>query len=207
MLPLVITSYDHILHAYVKSGVVDYAAIARPAPKAALERFLKAAEKADVKAEGDAKAQQATWINVFNALVIDSVVAGNEPSLPKFFHADVYQVFGKAYTLDALRVQALKEPRAVFALVPGAVGGPPLRSEAYIGKRLDTQLEDQAHLFLNDTSKNVFKKPVAKVSPLFSWAKTPQAVIAKYAPTVAQPWVAKAKLSYGSFDWKLNGKR
>jgi hypothetical protein len=203
----VLTSYDHILHAYVKGGVVDYAAIARPAPRAALDRFLKAVGTADVKAEGDAKAQAAAWINVFNALVIDSVVAGNDPALPKFFKADVFPVFGKTYTLDAVRTQALKEPRAVFALSPGAVGGPALRSEVYLGKRLDAQLEDQAHAFLNDATKNAFKKPIARVSPVFQWCKTPQALIAEYAPTVARPWVARAKLSFGTFDWKLNGKR
>ncbi|MDB5099395.1 MAG: hypothetical protein JWM80_3816 [Cyanobacteria bacterium RYN_339] len=200
------TSYDHILHAYVKAGVVDYASISRPAPRAALERFLKTVGSADLVAEGDAKAQNAAWINVFNALVIDSVVAGNDPAIPKFFKVDSYQVFGKDVTLDAVRKQALKEPRAVFALTPGAIGSPKLRSEVYVGAHLDAQLEDQARGFLGDPKRNQFTKPTAHLSPIFSWFGTPREVLVKYAPVAAKAWLPKAKVSYGSFDWHLNGK-
>jgi hypothetical protein len=207
MLPLVITSYDHILHAYVKAGAVDYAAISRPAPRAALERFLKAAGTADVAAEGDAKAQTAAWINVFNALVIDSVVAGNQPAMPAFFHKDTYQVFKQSYTLDALELQILKEPRNIFGLCRGAKGSPHLLGQAYVGKHLDAQLDEQARGFLADPTANQFKKPEARLSPIFTWRKTPRALIAKYVPAAVKPWFPKAKIVDGKFDWALNGKR
>src|SRR5205823_1505508 len=100
-----------------------------------------------------------------------------------------------------------KDPRAAFALTPAAVGGPKLRSEIYTGAKLDDQLDAQAHAFMNDATHNQFKKPTARVSPLFQWYKTPRPVLVKYAPTAALPWLSTAKLTYTTFDWHLNGKR
>jgi hypothetical protein len=56
------------------------------------------------------------------------------------------------YGLDEIEQDIIRkrfqEPRIHFALVCAAMGCPPLRSEAFVGGRLEAQLDDQARGFL-----------------------------------------------------------
>jgi len=68
---------------------------------------------------------------------------------------------GKVRSLDNIEHTMLRnefnEPRIHFALVCAAVSCPALRNEAYVAKRLDSQLDAKADRFLSDPERNRFE--------------------------------------------------
>jgi hypothetical protein len=113
-----------------------------------------------------------------------------------------------------------RDARIHVALVCAAVGCPPLRSEAYIGERLDAQLDEQARRFLGQPEKNRVDVTTRTVhgSPIFTWyhedfggdLRGVGAFWARYVP----PGPAQDLLRSGDFrwldteyDWSLNIKR
>ena len=100
---------------------------------------------------------------------------------------------------------------------------PMLREEAYVGHRLERQLEEQAVRFLSDRSRNRFARggPGAgtlQVSKIFDWYKEhfePRAAyFARYSRLLAddadgQSLIAqgKAPLGFVEYDWALNDVR
>jgi len=109
--------------------------------------------------------QLAFWINAYNAYTIRLINKHGEResirNINKTFGVvkaygpwkeKLARVGGRAYGLDEIEQNIIRprfrEPRIHFALVCAAMGCPPLRSEAYVGSRLDEQLDDQARTFL-----------------------------------------------------------
>jgi len=154
-------TFDALLHAHVRNGMVDYDAFAG-APEFA--SYLKQLAAFDPTTLSQAE-QVAFWINAYNAYTIQLVNAHHEResirNINKSFgfiraygpwKEKLAVVGGKAYGLDEIEQDILRkryrEPRIHFALVCAAMGCPPLRSEAFVGTRLDAQLDDQARTFL-----------------------------------------------------------
>src|SRR5207245_2005564 len=83
-------------------------------------------------------------------------------------------VAGKSVTLDQIENTILAgygDPRIYLVLGRSAMGSGRLRSEAFSGPRLETQLEESARQFAT-TPRYVHVDPLAgtlSVSPLFSW--------------------------------------
>jgi hypothetical protein len=95
------------------------------------------------------------------------------------------------------------------------VGCPMLREEAYVGARLERQLEEQAARFLSDRTRNRLAQGRLEVSKIFDWYKEDfeprPAYFARYAQALAddaqgQAVIAsgKAPLSFLDYDWTLN---
>jgi len=61
------------------------------------------------------------------------------------------------------------EPRIHFAVNCAAIGCPALRAEAYLGKSLDQQLEENTKLFLSDRTRNYYLDGQLYVSSIFDW--------------------------------------
>jgi hypothetical protein len=125
---------------------------------------------------------------------------------------------------------AFREPRIHFALVCAARSCPNLRSEAYRGDRLDSQLEDQARHFLANPDKGLLldrEHAKALVSKIFDWygvdfAPGPRPVSHKDiersilqfisnhsadAATGAFLLSGTTHLGYLAYDWTLNDRR
>jgi hypothetical protein len=121
-------------------------------------------------------------------------------------------------SLDALENELIRkrfsEPRVHFALVCAAVDCPPLRNEAFVGRKMEQQLEEQARLFIGDPHKNRFDATakVLELSAIFDWfradfekAGSLRAFVAKhlgdgvYAPGVV--------VRFRDYDWGLNDAR
>ena len=154
-------TFDALLHAHVRNGMVDYDAFAA-APEFAAYRKRLAAFDPTTLSPSD---QVAFWIDAYNAYTIQLVNAHHEResirNINKSFgfirgygpwKEKLAVVGGRAYGLDDIEQDILRkrnrEPRIHFALVCAAMGCPPLRGEAYVGNRLDAQLDDQARTFL-----------------------------------------------------------
>ena len=176
-------AFDALLHAHVRNGMVDYDAFAAAPEFASYLAKLASFDPATLSPPE----QVAFWIDAYNAYTIQLVNAHHERgsirNINKSFgfvrafgpwKEKLANVGGKTYGLDEIEQDILRkryqEPRIHFALVCAAMGCPPLRSEAYVGSRLDAQLDEQARAFvLQSPTKNrvdVAAKTVY-LSPIF----------------------------------------
>lgn len=215
------TAFDTLLRAYVTAdGLVDYDAFAR-AP--AFVAYLRALAAADPSAwpRGD---QLAYWINVYNAYTIHLINTRGERrsirninkrfgvTLKSPWAEPVVRAAGRTLTLDDVEHRIIRptfgDARIHVALVCAAKGCPPLRTEAFIGGRLDAQLDDQAGRFLAIVTKNRVDvaNGVVYGSPIFTWYRddfggTLAGVGRFWARYVTDP-SARALLSAGTFRWE-----
>lgn len=227
-------SFDALLHAHVVGGLVDYDAFAESAE---FERYLARLAAFDPSSLGRDE-QLAFWINAYNAYTIRLVNAHHERqsirNINKTFgfvkaygpwREKIAAVGGRRYGLDEIEQNIVRkrfaEPRIHFALVCAAMGCAPLRGEAYVGSRIDEQLDDQGRTFVaHSPQKNRVDVVTHTVylSPIFvefrdyiqDFGGTEAAVgrfIARYLPAGPE----RELVAHGNFtvkttpyDWTLN---
>ncbi|WP_299120160.1 DUF547 domain-containing protein [uncultured Winogradskyella sp.] len=203
------------LEAHVSNGKVSYSDIYKD--QSALDELLEIAQGVSVDAS-DAKNYQAFWINAYNISVIKGIIDNYPTKSPLdnngFFDKTTYSLGGKKITLNDIEHKLLrakfKDARFHFVLVCGAIGCPPLISEAYMPETLDTQLETQTKKALNGSFLKVnTKKKRVQASEIMKWYKedftmngiTEIDFINKYR---IEKIPDNFKLSYFTYDWSLN---
>lgn len=175
--------FDRLLRQLVTDGMVDYDAFGR-SPEFARYLAALAAARPDEMARAD---QLAYWINTYNAYTIQlinsrqqrrSIRAINKRfgvTLKSPWAEPIVGAGGRTLTLDDVEHTIIRptyrDPRIHVALVCAAKGCPPLRNEAFVGSRLDAQLDDQARRFLLQSAKNRVDVASRTVygSPIFTW--------------------------------------
>ncbi len=219
--------FSALLKRHVKDGRVDYRALkADPAP---LRLYLR---KASLVQEGEFNRwskndRLAFLLNLYNAatlqLILDNYPVKSIKDIGGFFSGPwkqkVVKLFGETTTLDQLEHGIIRpnysEARAHFALVCGAKGCPPLRPEAYLGVRLDNQLDEQGRIFLGQSQKNRVDAAAGRVylSPIFSWfdedfEKQSGSVLNFVKPFFGKAhqaaFVKRPSIKYTDYDWTLN---
>ena len=157
-------AFDKLLHKNVANGLVNYGAF-RNNPEFA--RYLASLNKVD-PTKFEEPERIAFWLNVYNAYTIQLIASHGETqsirNIDKTFGVlrlkgpwsePIVKAAGRTLTLDDVEHRILRhefsEPRVHFAMAFGTLGGPPLRSEAYAGAKLDEQLEDQARIFIRQS--------------------------------------------------------
>lgn len=206
---------DAFFGKHVKNGRVAYKAI--KADPSQLNELLSMAEGITV-AINDAKIFQAFWINGYNLSVIKGVL-DNYPiksplSKKGFFDKIKYNIGGKSITLNAIENEVLrksfpKEPRFHFALVCAGLGCPPLIAEAYVPVKLESQLQRQTKIALNNPKFVRVKGKKVSLSKIFEWypedfkqgGKSFIDFVNIYRTEKLDP---KAKVSHYDYDWALN---
>ena len=117
------------------------------------------------------------------------------------------RLFGQVTTLDQLEHGIIRkdyaEARAHFALVCAARGCPPLRANAFVGAKLDAQLDEQGKIFLGQSEKNRVDaaKRTLHLSPIFKWfagdfeaaAGSVEKFVAPFLPEAARTALAAAE--------------
>jgi len=219
--------FNNVLVQYVKDARVDYASLETHPQE--LNRYLDqvaAVSEPEFK-RWDESQQIAFLSNAYNAytlrLIIEHYPVESIKDIGGFFNGPwdqpVVKLFGKTIDLNTVEHEILRvdyaEPRIHFALVCAAKGCPPLRSEAFVGIRLDEQLEDQERQFLATPDKNRIAAAERTVflSPIFKWyggdfGKEPGSVLAALKPY----WPDMPggldyddfKIRYTDYDWSLN---
>ena len=225
--------YDAILQKYVKKGVVngvhtnvvDYKGMRYDSKFTALGNLVSfdanRSSRAYFAALGE-KGQLAFFINYYNygamKLIVEnpglkSITDLDKPGQPYFKQAKIgFQK--RPFSLEVLKQSNIlglyKEPLSVFALCDTTVGGVPIREEAYTGKLLDQQLEDQLLRYVRSSAGVVFDKREDKVSlsrifeehqKLFSGGD----VVAFLCRKEMLPLKAmKCKVDTIQYDWSLN---
>ncbi|MFS4494342.1 DUF547 domain-containing protein [Maribacter sp. 2308TA10-17] len=206
---------DAFFKANVKNGKVAYKAI-KDNP-AALNELLEMAKVISVSKDNAAE-YQSFWINGYNLLVIDEIVK-NYPikspiDKPGFFDGNKNEIGGTKITLNDIENKLLrkvfpKEPRFHFVLVCGGLGCPPIIGEAYTPSKLETQLETQTKLAINDSNFIRVKKNKVQVSQIFEWypgdfKQDGMKLVDFINKYKSEKLPEKAKVSYYLYDWTLN---
>ncbi len=207
------TSVDAFFQAEVKNGTLDYAQLKTSKD---LDVLIMKVEDADLSGTSDAT-QKAFYINAYNLHVINQARQGypleSVQSIGGFFDRKKVRVAGESFTLNNLEKKKLLTPyqdaRLHFVLVCGALGCPPITDFAYTPESLDTQLEQQTTLALNDPSflKNSGNK--VELSQIFKWYQNDfggnKEEVIKFINQYRNTAIpANAKISYYPYDWTLN---
>jgi uncharacterized protein DUF547 len=179
------------------------------------------------------KQQLAHWINVYNVNVVATIVEAypvesirdisTDPIIRlNVFKKDRVPVGNAKISLDAVendKVRAFKDPRIHFAINCAAKTCPPIRTEAYVGEKLDAQLDEQARAFLNgplgarlERDGDTLTLHVTKIMDWFGddfekWAGGKATFIRRYVSPDKQRTIDQAKdldFDYDDYDWALN---
>ena len=207
---------DAFFKTYVSSGKVDYPALHKSPEK--LNELLSIAETISVSKD-DANTYQAFWINAYNLSVIKGIIDNYPTKSPLanagFFDKTKYKLAGKKIILNDIENKLLRaqfdDARFHFVLVCGAIGCPPLINEAYLPSTLDSQLERQTKLALNNPQFIKLKKNKVEVSEILKWykkdfVKKGQSEIDFINKYRKEKIPTNFKLGYYTYNWNLNTK-
>lgn len=202
--------------------------------KAALDRLRQQMAQVDVS-KLPRNDQLAYWINLYNINVVGVVVdnypvesirdISTDPVVRlNVFKKDSVRTKQGAVSLNDVENEKIragfKDPRIHFAINCAAESCPPIRSEPYVGSRIDQQLDDQARKFLNGPHGVRLEKDgaeldlhVTKIMDWFAddfeqWGGGRVAFLRKYLPADKQKQLdaarGKVDLEFDEYSWTLN---
>lgn len=168
-----VTGWAQVLSQHVRQGRIDYAALHKDQEaRSRLNAFIRSAQR---MREDE---PLATWLNVYNALVVVSVVERfplrSVRDVSGFFDAQRHRVAGQLRTLDEVELVILdrfKDSRVHAALCYGAVSSPPLQSAPFFAETLDLTLTHLAQKLVADGAHVKREGDRLAVSALFFWSK------------------------------------
>jgi len=216
--------YADLLQKYVKGGIVSYKGFKDDESK--LDEYLKVLEHTNPE-KLIRNEKFAFYINAYNAWTIKLILSGypgvkSIKDLGTMFQSpwkkNICRINGKIISLDDIEHGILrpefKDPRVHFAINCTAKDCPPLISEPYTGKNLESQLDTSARAFINNPSKNRLEGNILYVSSIFRWFTEDfkddvRGFILKYASGDLKAGIEKSgdslKIEYLDYDWSLNG--
>ncbi len=206
---------DLFFSTYVSEGKVAYSEI--HASPQTLYEVLVLAESISIS-ENNKNGYQAFWINAYNLAVIKGVIEKYPINSPLdhdgFFEKTTFHLGGNDITLNDIEHKLLrakfKDPRFHFVLVCGALGCPPLISQAYLPNTLEKQLEEQTTIALNGIFLKVnTKKKRVQASQIMEWYKEDfimnDNTEIEFINTYREDKIpTDYKLTYFPYDWNLN---
>ena len=227
--------FDHsalsaILEQHVNdNGGVDYAAlIADPEP---LRRYNASLAEAPFDALGRDE-KLALLINAYNSFTLelmiewlprDGIAGIRDIPADRRWDDRRWNIGGHIWSLNEIEHEQIRphfvEPRIHWAVVCAAVGCPPLRTEAYVGERLDEQLAEQERIIHTDGSR-WFRfdagAGVVHLTQLYNWyggdfeqvAGSVLDYVAQHAPAVREAIEQGRQLrtEWLHYDWSLNNQ-
>lgn len=167
----------------------------------------------------------AYWINAYNAFTVKLIVDNypvesikdlnptiSLPTINTVWAKEWFKIGDEDFSLDRIEHKILRkefdEPRIHFAVNCASISCPVLLNEAFVADKIDTQLSQQAKVFLNDKSRNVIKKDEAQLSKIFSWFGgdfTKGQTLVEFLNKYSNTKLAKdAKIKFLDYDWNLN---
>lgn len=208
--------YDALLKANVVDGRINYEGLKDSPQLKSLVTQLGSLKPVDEKSAS----AKAFYINAYNLLVINAAAA-NYPlnsvqEVSGFFERNKYSLSGKKYTLNSLEKDFIfkkyPDPRLHFVLVCGAIGCPPITDFAFQADQLESQLDAQTRMAINDSGFISFSGNNATISKIFQWYNTDFGggkkdvlnYINQYR-TAAIP--ESASIEYSNYNWSLNDQK
>lgn len=224
-------AFDTLLGRHVVGADVDYAAWSkRPADRARLTAYVARLAAADTT--GWPRAEQlAFWINAYNAVTLERVLAAYPVSsitrirptlgvLPgNGVWKEKHRVAGHDVSLDDIEHGTLRrhfaEPRIHFAVNCASKSCPPLAARAYRGATLEAQLDAAARRFVRSPRYNTIARGRDwKLSKIFEWYADDFVAAGGSVPAYVLRWLPPAESSgidprrvrwtSRPYDWSLN---
>ncbi len=219
--------FTEVLKKHVKKGKVNYTRLSK-SPR--FKKYLQQLQNIDPNKIQGRNRKLAFWINVYNAFTLKLII-DNYPirSISRLHRGRTvwkswkFSIRSRQYTLDHVEHKIIrkiyKEPRIHAALVCAALSCPPLRSEAYEGEKLNSQLREQMRIWFSNPFWNYFdsKSRVFYLSKIFKWFKNDfggsKTAILKfilpYLPEKTRLLLKKTgltqiKIKYLKYNWNLN---
>ena len=218
--------WSELLGRHVSAGVVDYQAMKKKENR--LDEYLAILDATDPQQLQKAE-RLAFYINAYNAYTIKLILINFENGRPVKSIKDIGGLFsgpwdiklcrigGKVYTLDNIEHDIIrpifKDPRVHFAVNCASQSCPPLISEAYVGSRLDDQLQANTINFINNKEFNRLDGSTLYVSKIFKWFPEDfnddiVAFFRQYAQGDLQSRLLELgddiTVKYLDYDWSLN---
>ena len=217
--------YAQLLNSYVHEGQVSYDGFKQDESK--LDRYLAMLETIDPQ-DLTAEERFAFYANAYNAWTI-KVILSKYPNISSIKELGIFntgpwrkklvRLDGQVLSLDNIEHDILrpqfKDPRVHFAINCAAYSCPPLRSEPYVGSRLDDQLDEATRAFINHPGRNYMDGDTLYVSKIFKWFAEdfngdPAAFVRRYAQgrfkTELSARGDSVKVKYLPYDWSLNNR-
>lgn len=218
--------WSHILSIYVDAnGRFDYAGLMANQNDLDWFNFYVSSLAVFDPSVATPEEQQAFWLNAYNALaikgVLDSYPISSVMDVAGFFDGVSYSVAGVTLTLNEIDTNFLAplfpmDPIYHFGLNPAAVGGPPLRNEAFSGENLQEQLAEQLQIFVRTSTTVTAEDREIRVSPVFEWFNdefTAHGGIRAYvAEQLREGDAGQVRrtvnfIVFGDYDWSLNASQ
>jgi hypothetical protein len=199
-----------------------------PADRAALEAYVR--DLVAVPVDGLNRDEQlAYWINLYNALTVQVVLAHypvesiRDIDISPGWFADgpwdarLLTVAGERLSLNDIEHRILRplwrDPRIHYAVNCASLGCPNLQSVPYDAQRIDAQLDAAARAFVNHPRGVRFADGELVVSSIYAWFQadfggTAQGVI-RHLLAFAEPTLAERLRRHAggfddAYDWRLN---
>lgn len=208
-------SVDQFFKEFVDAGAVDYKNLQN---NSALDYLVQTIEATDLT-RLDAKTVQAFYINAYNIFVIKGIT-DNYPinsvlDIKDFFDTKKWKIAGENISLNQLEKEQLlgtfKDARFHFVLVCGAKDCPPITNFAYLPKKLEEQLNQQAELALNNPSfiRVDETNQAVNLSQIFNWYESDfggnRKTAVEYINQFRKESIpATYKIDFYEYDWSLN---
>ncbi|NMM49987.1 DUF547 domain-containing protein [Marinigracilibium pacificum] len=217
--------FSTLLKKYVDDqGMVDYKGLREN--KNILDNYLETLSNNPPSQNWSDNEQLAYWINAYNGFTLKLIVDNYPvksikdlhptimiPLVKTVWHRKFFKINGVDFNLDEIEHGILrkqfKEPRIHFAINCASFSCPPLRNEAFTAEKLDSQLQEQAIWFINDSKRNIIKDDgEVYISKIFSWFKgdfTKEISLIEYLNQYSYTKInSDASINYMEYDWNLN---
>ena len=226
------SDWDKLLKKYVKPGsdgvnYIDYGGWKKSGAKA-LKSYLDIMQAVDVTDYGRDE-QFAYWVNLYNAMTIDTVLAhypvksikdidispglfSNGPWKKK-----IATVKGTDLSLDDIEHVILrglwKDNRVHYAVNCASIGCPNLADTAFSGVNLNKMLDNAARNYVNNPRGVTLARKKLRISKIYSWfskdfGKNDKEIIIhlrKYAdPKLSEQLKKITDIDRYEYDWNLN---
>lgn len=195
---------------------------------AALKTYLATLSETEISSYSR-DAQMAYWINLYNALTVDTVLSAMPVESirdidisPGWFSsgpwgAELIEVEGVALSLNDVEHRILRpiwaDPRIHYAVNCASIGCPDLATQAYTADNLEAQLDADARDFVNDPRGVTIDGERIIVSKIYDWfiedfGSSEAGILlhlAKYANDDLRIRIqAIGSISAVEYDWSLN---
>lgn len=177
----------------------------------------------------DRDEQLAYWINLYNALTVDVVLAHypvdsiRDIDISPGFFSDgpwgkqLVRVEDTDLSLNDIEHRILRpiwgDPRIHYAVNCASIGCPDLRNSAYTGKEIDSQLSEAARIYVNDPRGVLVRGTTITLSKIYDWFLEDfggsEDSLMTHLLVYAEPELAQSLRRIGRFtdvryDWSIN---
>lgn len=160
----------------------------------------------------------AYYINLYNAATVALILK----HYPTESIRDIWRPWGQEWArigdktislgdIEHKILRKMNEPRIHFAINCASFSCPKLKNKAYTAEKLEAQLHSATEDFINDPTRNILSSNALQLSAIFKWYKgdfTGKNTLINYIQPYSRITIAAdAKITYLSYDWRLNESR